>query len=79
MNNIFILNYTNHQTEGFFIECGAFDGLFISSSLPLEMNHNWTGLLIEASPNTYKKLMKRNRKAWTSNVCLSLDPYPTKV
>jgi len=61
------------------VECGAFDGLFHSNTLELEMNHTWTGLLIEASPLTYKQLMTRNRKSWKSNVCLSLAPYPTKV
>ena len=45
----------------------------------MEVNHNWTGLLIEASPLNYQNLMTRNRKSWTSNVCLSLKPYPTKV
>lgn len=70
---------TNCQKGGFFVECGAFDGLFFSNSLQFEMNHNWTGLLIEANPTNYQALMKRNRKAWTANVCLSLKPYPTKV
>jgi len=45
----------------------------------MEMDHNWTGLLIEASPESFQKLMTRNRKAWSSNVCLSLMPYPTRV
>jgi len=43
------------------------------------MKHGWAGLLIEASPATYQKLLTRNRKALTSNICLSLAPYPTEV
>lgn len=67
------------KKEGFFVECGAFDGFYLSNTLHLEVNYNWTGLLIEASPPNYEKLIVRNRKSWTSNVCLSLKPYPTKV
>jgi len=67
------------QKEGFFGECGAFDGYFLSNTLDLELKHNWTGLLIEGSPTNYQSLLARKRKAWSSNVCLSLKPYPTKV
>lgn len=67
------------QKRGFFVECGAFDGYFLANTLDMEVNHGWTGLLIEASPINYQRLVARNRKAWTSNVCLSLEPYPTKV
>jgi len=67
------------QKEGFFVECGAFDGFFLANTLDLEVKHGWTGLLIEASPATYQILLTRKRKAMTSNVCLSLAPYPTEV
>ena len=39
----------------------------------------WTGLLVEADANSYQRLSGRNRKAWKSPVCLSLEPYPTRV
>lgn len=55
------------------------DGLSSSKTLDMEMNYNWTGLLIEGSPLNFKSLTSRNRKAWTFPACLSLQPYPTKV
>ena len=35
------------KRNGFFIECGAFDGEDFSNSLFFELHRNWTGLLIE--------------------------------
>ena len=61
------------------MECGAFDGFFLANTLDLEVKHGWTGLLIEASSASYQILLTRNRKALSSNVCLSLEPYPTEV
>ncbi|CAG7815729.1 unnamed protein product [Allacma fusca] len=60
------------KSNGFFIECGANDGEYLSNTLELEMR-GWKGLLIEAQPELGKMLMTKNRKAWFANVCLS--PY----
>ncbi|CAG7785884.1 unnamed protein product, partial [Allacma fusca] len=60
------------KKDGFFIECGANDGEFLSNTLELE-KRGWKGLLIEAQPELGKMLMTKNRKAWFANVCLS--PY----
>ena len=59
------------QTNGFFIECGANDGEFFSSTLDLEMRQNWSGLLVEANPPFAEKLLKRHRKAWFSDIALA--------
>lgn len=67
------------QTEGFFVECGAYDGQTMSNTLYLERTLDWSGLLIEASPPFFDQLSLRKRKAWTMPVCLSLTPYPTEV
>jgi hypothetical protein len=71
---IFIL-----QTGGFFIESGALDGEFLSNTLYMERFLNWTGLLIEADKKAFRQLTNRNRKAFTSPVCLSTKPYPIQV
>ena len=65
--------------NGFFVEAGALDGQFLSTTLQLEQQLNWTGLLIEPDPDSYKDLVSRNRKAWISNACLSTDPYPKQI
>lgn len=72
-------NICCHQTKGFFAECGALDGEYLSNTIDLERKFNWTGLLIEANPHVFEKLLSRNRKAWTLPICLSLEPFPTKV
>ncbi|CAG7832474.1 unnamed protein product [Allacma fusca] len=61
-----------NKKTGFFIECGAKDGEFLSNTLHLE-KEGWTGLLVEAQPEWGKELLTKNRKAWIANVCLS--PY----
>ncbi len=53
------------QTEGFFVECGAYDGEWLSNTLYIERNLNWSGLLIEADPTTYNQLITRRRNAYT--------------
>ena len=41
--------------NGFFIEAGADDFEFDSNSLHFELEHGWTGLLVEPNPTIYPK------------------------
>ena len=43
--------------RGIFVEICANDGIHGSNTLMLERCFNWTGLLIEASPDTFIKLL----------------------
>ena len=53
------LNFKN----GFFIECGANDGVNQSNTWYFEKKLNWRGILIEPVPNLFKELKKnRNKK-----------------
>ncbi|KAI9561282.1 hypothetical protein GHT06_012238 [Daphnia sinensis] len=74
-----IFRLLKNKTNGFFVECGALNGEYMSNSLDLERKYNWGGILIEANPITFQKLLSRNRKAWTLPICLSLETYPTQV
>ena len=67
------------KTGGTFIEAGAFDGIFFSNTLYLELFRSWSGLLVEPHPDMKMKLLSHNRKVWFLPGCLSLEPYPTKV
>lgn len=67
------------KTKGFFVECGANDGETLSSTLFMERFFKWKGLLIEPNPNSFFKLLSRNRKAYALPICLSPDPYPVLV
>ena len=67
------------KKNGFFIEAGAFDGQIFSNTLLLEMNYNWTGLLIEPNPETFQELLTKNRKSYAMEACLSAKPEVTEV
>ena len=61
------------------MECGAFTGEDRSNTLFFEKTRRWLGLLIEADPNLYAQVRKKNRKAFSINACLSPEPYPALV
>eukprot|EP00921_Rhytidocystis_pertsovi_P021648 GHVQ01034568.1.p1 GENE.GHVQ01034568.1~~GHVQ01034568.1.p1 ORF type:complete len:356 (+),score=41.81 GHVQ01034568.1:120-1187(+) len=60
-----------NKTHGFFLEAGAFDGERDSYSLQLEINHKWTGLLVEPNPFLFSELKAKNRKALLLQGCIS--------
>jgi FkbM family methyltransferase len=59
----------NQMRNGFFLDVGAHDGLSISNTVILERRFAWSGICIEANPQTYSALVK-NRKCRCVNVCL---------
>ena len=67
------------KNNGFFIEAGALDGEYMSHTLPLERDKNWTGLLIEPDSHNFKELQDRNRKSHIINACISINNYPEQV
>ena len=71
-----LLQYLNYK-NGFYIECGANDGIFQSNTLKLEKQYNWKGLLIEASPSGYEKcLINRSKENIILNNALVSFDYP---
>lgn len=71
-----IIDYTK---GGFFVECGALDGETRSNTLYFERYYGWTGLLIEADPLNFVKMLRKGRRAYLSPTCLSVHPYPEIV
>lgn len=69
----------NGKRNGFFVECGAFDGETYSNTLSFETYFNWTGILIEADYLNVKKLLSKNRKSWILNGCLGDGDKPQKL
>ncbi|XP_078041832.1 uncharacterized protein LOC144472523 isoform X2 [Augochlora pura] len=65
------------KTNGFFVECGAYDGETRSNTLFLERNLGWVGLLVEADPLNFSKMLSKNRKAYLTPTCLAVKPYPS--
>ncbi len=61
-----VLQYFCGKRDGFYLEIGAGDGLWISNTLVMEREFGWTGILVEPTEN-YTKLVK-NRPA---NICVN--------
>jgi len=62
--------------DGFFIEAGADDFETDSNTLLFELQHNWTGILVEPNPTIFPKGFSKQRKVWGSSTCLAIQPRP---
>lgn len=71
--HIKILEYLKEIENGFFVECGAHDGIFQSNTKLLE-DFGWDGLLIEPSDFLYEEC-KKNRKCLVENYALVSSSY----
>jgi FkbM family methyltransferase len=67
--DLWIWDVLGWQTEGFFIEVGAFDGYHYSVTYGLEMA-GWNGLLIEALPGPFEKCRQRRPNSRVVNAAL---------
>jgi len=67
------------KRNGFYIECGAADGMLFSNSRLFESKRGWTGLLVEPNPNLYKSLIDKHRNAYSLNACLSTSNQTEQV
>ncbi len=57
------------ETQGYFVEFGATNGIQLSNTFMLEKFHGWDGLLCEPSTNYYPELI-RNRNVSTDDRCV---------
>lgn len=73
-----ILPYLKDIDNGFFVEAGALDGLFMSNTKILE-DFGWKGLLIEPSPKAVEKCMKNRKSPVESCALVSNDCGLEKV
>jgi len=62
-----LLHWFNGLCHGTYLEMGALDGIRYSNSHVFNQRFNWTGVLIEANPNSFKKL-EQNRPHELSRV-----------
>ena len=67
------------QSQRFFIEAGAFDGVTGSNTLRFELDDRWTGLLVEPHPVSYEAAKSLQRNAWTIQTCFSITNHPDTI
>ena len=70
--DLWVLDMLKHKKGGVFVDIGAHDGIQLSNTYLLESNYDWTGICIEANPDTFEKL-KKNRS--NKCVCSLLSKY----
>lgn len=66
--------FAHKREPGFFVECGAFDGVYDSSCLMFEESLAWKGVNFEASPLIFPLLQERRPRSTNLNVALSRGP-----
>ena len=63
-----MLKYINYE-NGYYIECGANDGIRQSNTFHFEKSKGWKGVLIEPSYKFEKLIRNRSKKNFFSNNC----------
>jgi FkbM family methyltransferase len=58
---------------GFFIEAGAYDGIYDSNTYILEQNYNWTGICVEANPTLFQRLITQRKCVCFQNALYNQD------
>lgn len=56
------------KRDGFFLEMGATDGIYVSNTLVLERDYGWNGICVEPNPRDFANLQK-NRNCICVNKC----------
>lgn len=64
-----------NKENGFFIELGAYDGLFQSNTARFEFIKNWTGILIEPSFECYIKCIENRKNSISLNYACVDNEY----
>lgn len=55
--DIEVIKFYNNKENGYFIEIGASDGIFLSNTYLLERQYKWTGICCEPIPSRFEKLV----------------------
>lgn len=71
--------YFKDKKNGIALECGAVDGIQISSTYFFEESLDWTCVNIEPNPNSYAKLIVNRPKSININLALSDEEVDTNL
>jgi FkbM family methyltransferase len=64
--DVFVLYQSNFKQNGYFVEFGACDGLYLSNTALLEKEYKWKGILSEPLRSFQQKL-RENRNCYIDN------------
>lgn len=68
-----LFKHVQHIKDGNFVEVGANDGILDSYTYPLELDYNWTGVMIEPSQVAFNKCKLNRPKSVCVNVAITND------
>lgn len=71
LDRVLYETFFKDQKNGFFVECGAFDGLTESTCKFFEETMGWKGLNIEPTPYAYGRLIKNRPNSINENCAVS--------
>jgi len=74
--DLFVLSELNFKKGGFFIDCGAANGIDLSNSYLLEKEFGWTGILVEPARCWHEELAKHRGSPIEKN-CVWRDSRST--
>lgn len=67
--DLFVLSELDFKRNGFFVEFGAADGVYLSNTYVLEKEFGWTGILAEPA-KAYHRALSENRAAHIEYDCV---------
>ncbi len=67
--DLWVLERTNWQRHGFFVEFGATNGVLLSNTWLLEKHFGWRGICCEPNP-TFLAQLKQNRQCMVTSDCI---------
>lgn len=71
LDRVLYETFFKNKKDGFFVECGSFDGLTESTCKFFEETMGWKGLNIEPTPYAYGRLVKNRPNSINENCALS--------
>jgi len=70
--DLWILESTNFRRDGYFIDIGAYDGIYHSNTYLLEKEYGWNGICVEAS-SKYEDLSNNRHCSLSNRLVYSQD------
>jgi FkbM family methyltransferase len=61
--DLWALNVSGGKRDGFFVEIGAADGVYLSNTLLLEEAYGWRGILVEPNPDSHAAILARRPRS----------------